>query len=337
MSNGALNFVRNLPAVALGRQPQYPLLFSYDITHRCNLNCRYCCDGDGKRFFQEEGIHELSTAEAKRLLGILRRASDTLDITGGEPLLREDLGEILGEAKRLRFKTVLNTKAISIQSRIDVLRSADLIIVGIDTLNADALAAVIGRPKECAERLLEGLRFLVEHRREYGYSVALSTVATPDNLDDVARVLNFAVEHRLGFHVSPEILGTEANRALIGNAKYEELIDKVRLAKRAGGAILGVEQYLIGIKYFTKFQCYPLLMPVIRPDGRLYYPCLETKCAEINVLEAGDYLLALKQARATCGEIPKCGNCCHIFCHMGASLLQRHPVAALRELRNWGA
>ena len=42
-----LNYMRNMASVALGREPTRPLLFSYYVTHRCELNCRYCCDGDG--------------------------------------------------------------------------------------------------------------------------------------------------------------------------------------------------------------------------------------------------------------------------------------------------
>jgi hypothetical protein len=74
---------------------------------------------------------------------------------------------------------------------------------------------------------------------------------------------------------------------------------------------------------------------VIRPDGRLYYPCLESLQAEIGLLEAGSYDAALEAARARHGEIPPCRDCCHLFCHMALSLLQRHPLAALREARAW--
>ena len=66
------NYLTNLAELAIGREPSRPLLFSYYITHRCHLNCRYCCDGDGRRF-AEDPIPELDTADVKRLLSILRR------------------------------------------------------------------------------------------------------------------------------------------------------------------------------------------------------------------------------------------------------------------------
>ena len=88
------NYLLNLGALARGREPRRPLLFSYYVTHRCRLNCRYCCDGGGRRF-REDPCPELDTAQARALVDILSRSADTLDITGGEPLLRDDLEEIL--------------------------------------------------------------------------------------------------------------------------------------------------------------------------------------------------------------------------------------------------
>lgn len=63
------NYLRNLASIAVGQEPARPLLFSYYITHRCNLGCRYCCDGDGRRF-QSDPVPELSAlAEGRHAEG----------------------------------------------------------------------------------------------------------------------------------------------------------------------------------------------------------------------------------------------------------------------------
>jgi MoaA/NifB/PqqE/SkfB family radical SAM enzyme len=328
------NYVLNLASIAAGRQPARPLLFSWYVTHRCELNCAYCSDGDGKRF-KEEPVPELSTADSKRLLDILRRSGDTLDVTGGEPTLREDLEEILAHARKIGFRTVLNTKGIGLEERPDLMRHSDVLVLSIDTLENGKLSALIGRPGDAAGRILDALSFALSRREETGTKVVLSAVATPDNLGEVAAVLSFAGENGLGFHLSPEIVGIRANPALRGNRAYEDLLDAVLAKKRSGNGVLGVRQYLEGIRSFGRFRCHPLLMPVIRPDGRLYYPCLEMKKAEVSVLEAGGYRAALREARRRSGGIPDCADCCHIFCHMALSLLQRHPLGALGELRRW--
>jgi hypothetical protein len=143
------------------------------------------------------------------------------------------------------------------------------------------------------------------------------------------------MENRLGFQVSPEIVGTQVNPELKGNRSYQDLIKETLEVKGKQPGVLGVSQYLRGIQQFSSFQCHPLLMPVIRPDGRMYYPCLESKHAEVGVLEAGSYAGALREARKRRGEIPGCQDCCHLFCHMALSLLQTHPLSALGEIKHW--
>ncbi|MCX5670005.1 MAG: radical SAM protein [Planctomycetota bacterium] len=328
------NYLWNLASVAAGRQPVRPLLFSYYVTHRCNLNCRYCSDGDGKRF-KEDPVAELATAEAKRLLTILRRSADTLDVTGGEPMIREDLEEILAHARVIGLRTVLNTKGVGLRQRPDLVRLSDTLVLSIDTLDGASLAGLIGRPREAAERILDALRFAMGERQRTGTQVVISAVATPENLADVGAVLRFAIESGLAFHVSPEIVGTRVNPALRQSDGYRGLIAEVLAAKRTARGVLGVPQYLRGIGDFRTFRCHPLLMPVIRPDGRMYYPCLESKRAEVSVLETGDYGAALREVRRRAGEIPVCRDCCHLFCHMALSLFQRHPLAAMGEWRHW--
>ena len=328
------NYIANLAAVATGRQPLRPLLFSYYITHRCELNCRYCCDGDGKRF-KEDPTPELTTDQAKKLISVLRGATDTLDITGGEPMLRPDLEGVLAHARGIGFRTILNTKGIGLETRPDLLGLCDVLVLSLDTLDAAPLAQLIGRPRDTAQEILDALAFAISKAAQNGVSIVLSAVATPDNLEEVSKVLRFAMKNSLGFHVSPEIAGTTVNPALRENDRYKSLVDEVLKAKSAQTGVLGIPQYLIGIHDFTRFRCHPLLMPTIRPDGRMYYPCLESKNAEINLLEYGNYGDALRSVRAREGEIPQCPDCCHIFCHMALSLLQRHPISALAEMKHW--
>jgi MoaA/NifB/PqqE/SkfB family radical SAM enzyme len=328
------NYLRNLARQSLGAEPKHPLLFSWYVTHRCDLNCRYCCDGDGKRF-KADPVAELDVEEARRLLVVLREAGDTLDVTGGEPLVRTDLEEILAEARKLGFRTVLNTKGIGIEARPDLLRFTDVLVLSLDTLKPDSLSEVIGRPVETAARILDALRFALEARREKPFRLVLSAVATPDNTPEVREVMSFALENALGFQVSPEILGTRVNPALLRHGEYRKLLDDVLAAKRRVRGVLGVPEYLVGIRDFGRFRCRPLLMPVIRPDGKMIYPCVEKKDALVDLIQAGSYAGALREARRRAGPIPRCEDCCHIFCHMALSLLQAHPLSALGELKHW--
>ncbi len=328
------NYLYNLGSMALRREPGYPLLFSYYVTHRCQLKCSFCSDGEGRRF-QEDPIPELPTQDAIRLLALLRRETDTLDITGGEPMLRADLEEILTEARRMGFRVALNTKGIGIENRPDLIRLVDILVIGIDALEPTALADVIGSSDELARRTLSALDYSLAQSRTIGNKLVLSIVLMPDRIEHARQVIRFAMDEGLPYQISPQIVGKTVHPDLRDNAEYKKLVTEAIGHKNAGGRVLGVNQYLEGIRHFKSFHCHPLLMPTIRPDGRLYYPCLESKQAAVSILEENSYRRALEKARSTLGRIPSCQDHCHLFCHMATSLLQTHPWAALGELKTW--
>lgn len=329
------NYLLNFASVAVGRQPRRPLLFSYYVTHRCPMHCRYCSDGAGNPF-KDNAVTELNTAEAMKLIAILARSCDTLDLTGGEPMLRPDLEALLEHARNCGMRTVLNTKGIGLANRPDLMRAA-VLVLSVDSLHPAKLEELYGCGPELAEEVLAAVDVALALRTEYKTQIVLSTVATPTNLGDAAQVLDFAVRHRLGFHISPQIVGVRAHAGLRDNPEYTRLIDAVSARKREGCGVLGTPAYLAGIRDFHPFRCHPLLMPVIRPDGKMVYPCLEKPEAKVSVLDAGSYPEALRAAVRLQGALPACGDCCHIFCHMALSLLQRRPLQALREGRHWKA
>jgi pyruvate-formate lyase-activating enzyme len=328
------NYLFNLGSMVLRQEPARPLLFSYYITHRCQLNCSFCSDGEGRKF-KEDPIPELSTSDALSLLTLLRRETDTLDLTGGEPMMRDYLEEILTEARRLGFRVALNTKGIGIEKRPDLIRMVDILVLGIDAMEPAILADIIGCPIEPAHEQLSALEYAITESRRFGNKLILSIVLIPGRINHARQVIRFAREKGLPYQISPQIIGKTAHPDLRGDAGYAELVDEVIAHKNVGGRVLGVSHYLEGIRRFAPFHCHPLLMPVIRPDGKLYYPCLEWKQAAVSILDENSYRRALSKARSTFGPIPRCRDYCHLFCHMATSLLQTHPWAALGELKTW--
>ncbi len=327
------NYIRNLASIAAGREPVRPLLFSFYITHRCSWNCPYCSDGAGDPF-KATRTPELSTAEVERLLAILRRDAGTIDITGGEPLARADLEEVLGCARSLGFLTTLNTKGGGLPDRPDVFRLSDVLILSIDALDPGRLSEIVGG-RDHAGEILGALKFALGRRKDTGTRIVLSAVIMPGNLGDVEEVLALAAREDCGFQVSPRIVGTVVDPELRGNEDYRALMDRILAAKRRGVRVIGVPDYFRAARDLGPFRCHPLVMPIIRPDGRLYYPCLELGWADADVLETGSYRDALEAAWKARGPIPDCQDRCHLFCHMGMSLLQRRPLAAFAEDKIW--
>lgn len=328
------NYLRNLCSVALGREPVRPLLYSYYVTHRCSLRCIYCSDGKGRPFC-EEPVPELALPDVKRLLDLLRRSGDTLDITGGEPLIREDLEEILSAARERGFRTVVNTKGLGLTKRPRLFELCDVLVVSVDSLKPERLAPLLGGALPAAHEIVATLDEIPRMAKGSKCRVVLSAVATSETLDDVGEVLDRAMANNWGLHFSPQLSGTAVHAGLRNNPRYVRLVERVRQAKRERPGVLGIDEYLLRVRDFDSYRCHPLLMPVIRPDGTMPYPCLERPVTKIDLLAQGSLEKALAEARRQAPEALRCRESCQIFCHMALSLLQRHPWQALGEQRHW--
>src|SRR3712207_2613266 len=77
------------------------------LTDRCNLRCTYCMPADGLDWMPQEQV--LSDAEVVRLvrIGVERLGITTVRLTGGEPLLRRDLEQLVGAIAALAPRPVI--------------------------------------------------------------------------------------------------------------------------------------------------------------------------------------------------------------------------------------
>ena len=102
-----------------------PLWLSLELTYRCPLKCSWC---NNPLNFDDYTSQELSTQEWKR---VLREARDLgalqLGFTGGEPLMRDDLEELVAYADSIGFYTNLITSGVGLtDARATRLKQAGL-------------------------------------------------------------------------------------------------------------------------------------------------------------------------------------------------------------------
>jgi GTP 3',8-cyclase len=110
------------------------------LTDRCNLRCVYCMPEIGMKYMPKPEL--LTTAE---LLLVVRAAAAAgfrkIRLTGGEPTLRPDIVEIVGEIKRTAGIThvAMTTNALRLGQLAQPLKDAglDRVNISIDTLNAE--------------------------------------------------------------------------------------------------------------------------------------------------------------------------------------------------------
>ena len=111
-----------------------PYAVTFYVTHKCNLACTYCTQKEPDVFSDEP-----PTAATIRLLRRIRRETDSIVITGGEPTLRIDIEEIVEVARfTCNFRSVLLiTNGTLLDRKPRILSSVTGLVVSLDALAAD--------------------------------------------------------------------------------------------------------------------------------------------------------------------------------------------------------
>ncbi len=120
------------------------------LTERCNLRCTYCMPAAGLPFAPDDQL--MTAAEIERLvrIGTARFGVRKVRFTGGEPMLRHDLVDVIARCAALPDapELSLTTNAIGLAHRAAALYAAGLrrVNVSLDTVDPSVFAEVTRRP-----------------------------------------------------------------------------------------------------------------------------------------------------------------------------------------------
>jgi PqqA peptide cyclase len=157
-----------------------------ELTYSCPLACAYCSNPVNLAEYRDE----LTTAEWQRVLveaqelGVLQ-----CHLSGGEPLLRRDLVEIVKTANELGLYTNLITSAMGLsRRRAEELRAAGLDHVQISIQADEPIASdrIAGTPSFA--RKVDAARMV----KELGWPLTVNVVLHRQNIDHVADILALA-------------------------------------------------------------------------------------------------------------------------------------------------
>jgi cyclic pyranopterin phosphate synthase len=155
------------------------------VTNRCNLNCIYCHregENDPGTEMSAERIAEI--AKAFYELGVKK-----LKLTGGEPLLRKDICEIISLMPDFEEISLTTNGILLSDLAFDLKESGlDRVNISLDTLNAETFRFITGGGE--LSRVLEGLRMAVEAKLT---PIKLNMVLMKGlNESEVRKMLEFA-------------------------------------------------------------------------------------------------------------------------------------------------
>lgn len=164
------------------------------VTDRCNLRCTYCMPADGLDWLPSDDL--LTTDEFIRVLTVAVRdlGIRRIRFTGGEPLLRRDLEELIAAAASLTEtpELALTTNGLGLRHRARALADAglDRINVSLDTLDPTRFAQITRRDR--LADVLDGLAAA----RDAGLSPVKVNAVVPhrDDLERLPDLLQYCLD-----------------------------------------------------------------------------------------------------------------------------------------------
>jgi MoaA/NifB/PqqE/SkfB family radical SAM enzyme len=278
----------------------------------------------------------MTTAELKTLIKDLRdQGTLRISFSGGEPLLRPDLAEIIGFTKGLGLGITLNSNGILVPLHLDTLKRLDTLAISLD-----------GRPEH--HDILRGPGTGVsalkgaEAAAQAGIPVHLNMVIHKYNIRDIDYMLEVArrIRARVEFNIAiSNIFGAGTLGAEIrpSNDQIRDALRLIIIRKKAGAPILfSARAYESVLRCWDDFSKEGVFAPqrvpgmprcpagvffcLIDSDGTLWAcPHLIGKIKADNALAVG-----VRQAWATARSHP-CRGCYQVYHHEFARLIGLDP------------
>jgi len=226
-----------------------PLWLLCELTYRCPLHCLFCSNPVNYMANREE----LTTSEWIRVLREARALGAVqLGLSGGEPLLRPDLEELVEEAHALGFYINLITSGVGLnETRIAALKRAGLDHIQLSFQDSS---------KQMNDFLSSTRTFELKSKvaaliKQHGYPMVLNVVLHRLNIDHIERILEMALALRADY---VELANTQfygwalANRErlLPSRAQIENAERVTRRFRERAGATMKI--YFVVPDYFER-------------------------------------------------------------------------------------
>jgi len=175
-----------------------PLYVQFAVTKRCNLRCQMCQTVESRK-----GEKELTLLEIDRIADILSEVGvGVLVLTGGEPLIRHDIAEVVRSFTSRGINTRLQTTGILITENM----ASDLVDAGLRdvTFSLDSLYPekqdFINNAKGSWFKILKGMSVFSRYLPRKGGMSGVNIVVSRLNIQEVPDVVRFVTT--LGFYAS---------------------------------------------------------------------------------------------------------------------------------------
>lgn len=241
-----------VPKKASERRP----IVVWNITRTCNLKCVHCYNDSGVG----KPSNEVTTEKAKAVLDDLAAYGvPSVLFSGGEPLMRHDLFELMEYAVGKGLRVVISTNGTLIdENKANRIKELGVSYVGI---SLDGMGPVNDKFRGVAgafERTVTGIR----NCQKAGVRVGLRLTLTGQNVQDLEALFDFfeaeGIERACFYHLVPSGRGGDMSGERLTSAQsraaMEIILAKTKQFKEAGKAtdILTVDNHVDGVYLYLK-------------------------------------------------------------------------------------
>lgn len=258
-----------------------------NVTHNCNSRCITC------NMWRSQSTNELTTAELQDILTQLKDIGVVgVGFEGGEPLLRNDLPQIVGKAHQLGFEsiTMMTNGLLLTKKKAENLIQRGLTGIGVSIDGIDETHDLVRGVKgayEKSQRALEGLVDLRDSKYP-ALNLHIGTILMKPTIDAFIPLVGLA--HRLGVDFSLQLIDDSlfcfrgidrASLWIEEQSKLDRLINELHNLKKVNSALKSCSHTRLEYarRYFsdpkqTQISCYlGYLMIYIDAHGEVYPGC----------------------------------------------------------------
>lgn len=307
-----------------------PIILSHRIISLCNCHCQ-TCDLWKK---SSEAKYDLAKEE---IFSLLKDAKDVgmigYSVWGGEPLLHEDLPEILAFAKKMGLVNMLVTNGYLLKERHEeILSYTDFLTVSIDS-NDDLHDKMRGM-KGIRERAIEGI--ILCKKKGKKTKIIINTVINRFNYNKIEDLLNLSRELDV-IHAFEPIDITEdhfkvSNTFMTTQEQLKEAFLKIIELKKKGYKVENSFDYLKNFSYDKKYKChFPKILMVVDAHGNTF-SCTDNGWGNVKDRRLKDIFIG-NDFKAFCKRAEKC-NKCSVSCVIESSFTYSlNPLFLLNTIR----
>jgi len=247
-----------------------PFILIHLLTSKCNCKCEICDLWKNKEDYKKD----LSTKDIFSLLEDARKSGIVYYVAmGGEPLMRNDLPQILQYAKKLKFSTSVITNGFYLKERCDeILPFTDVLEVSIDS--NDALHDKMREVDGILKKSVQGIKSCKNSKTK----IIINTVISKANYDKIYDLLELSKSLNVFISFQPIDLVEGHNDKLIPENKViQRVFSEIIKFKKLGYKVSNSFSYLKVFSNKKNYICHgPKCIIVVKPNGDIS-SCLNYK------------------------------------------------------------